>query len=201
MSVVVAIKDNGSIYLGADSQITSGSSRKSLSNPNNFKIWQVKDIDRCMIGHVGVVRDANVVKTSSRLVSRLDAIDDKIDFDFMVNSFVPNLFKILEEHRLLIKETDDTPKMNSAFIFAYKDLLYHIYADGCVVEIDDCVAIGSGSSEAIGSLLSTEGQETRERIIKAIKSSATNDLYVYYPIVLGGTHTKEFEVICEDQFK
>ena len=35
MSVVVAIKKDGIIYMGADSQVTRGGTRTSLSNPNN----------------------------------------------------------------------------------------------------------------------------------------------------------------------
>ena len=41
MSVVVAIKEDNKIYIGADSQYTSGGTRRSLSNPNNYKIWEV----------------------------------------------------------------------------------------------------------------------------------------------------------------
>ena len=37
MSVVVAIKKDGIIYMGADSQVTKGGTRTTLSNPNNYK--------------------------------------------------------------------------------------------------------------------------------------------------------------------
>ena len=42
MSVVVAIKKNGKVLMGADSQVTSGGTRTSLSNPNNYKIEKGK---------------------------------------------------------------------------------------------------------------------------------------------------------------
>ena len=72
-----------------------------------------------------------------------------------------------------------------------------INSDGCVIEIDDYVAIGSGAQEAIGSLLSTEGQGARRRIVKAIKASAANDIYVDYPIILADTSNTEFEIVTE----
>ena len=87
--------------------------------------------------------------------------------------------------------------MDSSFLFAYKDQLFMINSDGCVIEIDDYVAIGSGAQEAIGSLLSTEGQGARRRIVKAIKASAANDIYVDYPIILADTSNTEFEIVTE----
>ena len=66
-----------------------------------------------------------------------------------------------------------------------------------MIEIDDYVAIGSGSQEAIGSLLSTEGQNPRKRIVKAIKASAASDIYVDYPIILTDTGEMNFEVVTE----
>lgn len=56
----------------------------------------------------------------------------------------------------------------------------------------------SESSEAIGSLLSTENDDPKIRIIKAIKASAANDIYVDYPIVLTDIETTRFDVITED---
>ena len=41
MSVVVAIKKNDRIYMGADSQVSYGGTRSTLSNPNNYKIWAI----------------------------------------------------------------------------------------------------------------------------------------------------------------
>lgn len=66
------------------------------------------------------------------------------------------------------------------------------------VFLNDYVAIGSGSSEAIGSLLSTEGEDPKTRIIKAIKASAANDISVDYPIILTDTETTKFDIITED---
>ena len=58
MSVVVAIKENGRVYMGSDSQVTKGGTRITLKNPNNYKIWRVDGSDNAVMGHVGNVRDA-----------------------------------------------------------------------------------------------------------------------------------------------
>ena len=62
MSVVVAIKENGKVMIGADSQCTRGGTRRTLSNPNNYKVWRVLDAENCLLAHVGLVREANIIK-------------------------------------------------------------------------------------------------------------------------------------------
>ena len=66
-----------------------------------------------------------------------------------------------------------------------------------MIEIDDCIAIGSGANESIGSLLTSSGEEPVERIIKAIKASAAHDIYVDYPIIISDTETTEFKIISK----
>lgn len=199
MSVVVAIKKNGKVLMGADSQVTSGGTRTSLSNPNNYKIWKVRGVDNCLIGHVGNLRDACVLRGVNNLVREIDAIHEEVDFDYVVNRIAPMIMDILKE-RKYIKE--DVSIMDSRFIFAYKDKLYVIGNDTSVIEIDDCVAIGSGESEAIGSLITSQDvEETRIRVIKAIRSSAAHDIYVDYPIILCDTESTKFEVLKEDNLK
>ena len=199
MSVVVAIKENGRVYLGADSQVTYGGSRKSLSNPNNYKIWKLRDTDNCLFGSVGRCRDANVIRILKNVITELDVLHNSIDFEWVVSTLVPRLFGELGQYSLL--ETEGGTHMNSSFLFAYKDQLYEISNDGCVIEVDDFDAIGSGASQAVGSLLTTVGKSPTSRIISAIKASAANDIYVDYPIVLSDTESTEFTVIEKENKK
>ena len=48
-------------------------------------------------------------------------------------------------------------------------------------------------------LTSMNIEDSKERIIKAIKSSATHDIYVDYPIILSDTESTEFDVLMEDK--
>lgn len=197
MSVVVAIKENGNVYIGADSQSTKGSTRITLRNPNNYKIWKVINSNNTLMASVGSARDANVIRVVPGIVDDYDEFYNRVDYKFVVKYVAPNIVKELKKAGFL-KNDDYLEFMDSAYLFAYRDKLFLIDRDLCVLEIDDYVAIGSGSSEAIGSLLSTEGEDPRTRIIKAIKASAANDIYVDYPIIITDTNTTEFEIITED---
>ena len=197
MSVVVAIKENGKIVMGADSQCTKGGTRRSLSNPNNYKIWKVLDSENCLLGHVGLVREANIIRVARGLIPEIAQLKGNVDFSFVVKRLVPTMFEELEDYRI-IKKDDSPPHFESSFLFAYKDKLFYISSNGTVIEIDDYCTIGSGECEAVGSLLSTEGDPPEERIKKAIKASAANDLYVDYPIVITDTESAEFKVFYEN---
>lgn len=199
MSVVVGIKQNGVVYMGCDSQVTMGGTRTTLKNPNNYKIWKVRDVeDCCIMGSVGDLRDACVVRTMNGLISDYNLFKGHVSFDFVVNKIVPDIIDRLKEFNYIKNDKSSVFEgMDSSFLFSCKDMLFLIGSDGSVIEIDDCVAIGSGKNEAIGSLLSTDGEDPVQRIIKAIKASAANDIYVDYPIILIDTETMEFRVITE----
>lgn len=196
MSVVVAIKENGKVFIGADSQVTKGGTRTTLKNENNYKVWRVPNAPHCLMAQVGNLRDANVVRLMQDLVTDYNIYRGHIGFDFVVKKVVPDIVEELTRFGYL-KDGKNTEYLDSSFLFAYKDQVWMIGQDKSVIEIEDYVAIGSGADQAIGSLLSTENENARDRIIKAIKASAAADIYVDYPIILTDTKTGEFDVITE----
>lgn len=197
MSVVVAIKDGDNVYIGADSQVTRGGSRVSLSNPNNYKIWKVKGVENCIMGHVGLVRDACAIRVLDDIVREIDILKDRVNYEYIVNNVMPKIIDELK-NRSYIKDEGVFEGLESKFIFAYKDKLYIIGNDASVLEFDDYCAIGSGESEAIGSLTTTlKDENPKERIVKAIKASAIHGIYVDYPIVITDTQNTKFEIISE----
>lgn len=194
MSVVAAIKQNNKIYLGADSQVTKGGTRLSLSNPNNYKIWKVRGIENCLMASVGAMRDACVVRIMTNLIREIDALKSDIDFEYVVGRIVPLIKSELEDYGYLEKDKR-FDGFDSSYLLAFEDKLFFINSDASVIEIDDCIAIGSGANESIGSLLTSNGEEPVERIIKAIKASAAHDIYVDFPIIITDTETTEFKII------
>ena len=198
MSLVIAIKKDGVIYMGADSQVTRGGTRTTLSNPNNYKIWKVSDVDNCLMASVGALRANNVIKVANDLIPEIVDLKDLVDFRFVVRHFVPALMEELDSYKLLTKSDEGFPHMDASFLLAYHDKLFSIDRYGCVIEVDDFCAIGSGASEALGSLLSSANvSDPIERIKTAIKASAANDIYVDYPIVVSDTKNTEFRVFYE----
>lgn len=198
MSVVVAIKQNGIIYMGADSQVSCGGSRSTLSNPNNYKIWAVEGVSSCLMGSVGMLRANNVIKVADNLIPEIVDLKKSVNFCFVVRSFIPRLMDELDKYAILCRGKDGVPDMTASFLLAYHDSLFSIDRYGSVIEVDDICAIGSGASEALGSLLSSAKLEDPvERIKMAIKASAAHDVYVDYPIVISSTKDTEYKVYYE----
>lgn len=202
MSVVVAIKKNGVIYMGADSQVSRGGTRMTLSNPNNYKIWAVDNVNNCLMGSVGALRAANVIKVADDLIPEMVDIKEAVVFRFVVKHLVPRMMEELNEYNVLTKDSDDLPNMSASFLLAYHDRLFSIDSYGCVIEVDDFCAIGSGAGEALGSLLSSsDAEDPVERIKAAIKASAAHDIYVDYPIVVSNTADTEFQVFYDKDMR
>lgn len=200
MSVVVAIKQDGIIYMGADSQVSRGGTRYTLSNPNNYKIWAVHDTAHCLMGSVGLLRANNILKVADELIPKSENGETVVDFRIVVKQIVPRMIEELEKQRVIAKDilVEEASNMKTDFLLAYCDKLYSIDRYGCVIEVDDFCAIGSGSCEAIGSLLSTAGEKNPvERIKTAIKASAAHDIYVDYPIVISNTADTKYQVYYE----
>ena len=125
MSVVVAIKENKKVYIGADSQVTRGGTRRTLRNPNNYKVWKIKGVENCLMAHVGNLREANVVRLMDGLVSEYNIYKNHIDFEFIVKKIVPEIFDELKNYGFL-KDNKYIESIDSRFLFAYKDQLYLI---------------------------------------------------------------------------
>ena len=198
MSVVVAIKKDGIVYMGADSQVSRGGTRMTLSNPNNYKIWSLCDVDYCVMGSVGALRANNVIKVADNLIPESVDIKGTVDFRFVVKRLVPRLMEELDKYNILLKDKEDAYDMSAEFLFAYHDRLFSIDRYGSVIEIDDFCAIGSGSSEALGSLISTvDDADPIKRIQSSIRASVAHDIHVNYPIVISNTSNTEYQVFYE----
>ena len=129
MSVVVAIKSEGKVYIGSDSQVTKGGTRTTLKNPNNYKIWKVDGSDNCLMAHVGNVRDANIVRLMRDVVDDYDEYCGRINYRFVVKYLVPEIIKNLKEVGFLKTSDGYLEYMDSSFLFAYKDQLFSINSE------------------------------------------------------------------------
>ncbi len=194
MSVVVAIKDKDKVWVGCDSQFSYGYAKGTLSNKNNYKIFKPSNESDVIIGLCGYVRDANILSCVDEYIEEITKLKDEVNFKYIVTKVVPKIFNILKENKRIIEKKDELEEMGSELIFVYRDGIYQINSDGCVIEIDDYVAIGSGARVAMG-YLNQHSDNPKDAVAKAIKSTCTTDLYVNYPIILMNTKDDKIEII------
>lgn len=175
MSLVIAIKDGKRIVLGSDKQTSTAFNKEHSCT----KVWNVPDLDGAIMGGVGMARASQIIQFSPVIDKNLLATEGPT-LDFMVSSLGPSIMATLEANGIVCdpKEGETCKMLPNSFIFAYKDKAWMIWNDLSVIEIDDYLAIGSGSDVAKGVLFATRDKNPFERIITAIDAAADMTLFV-----------------------
>lgn len=178
MSVIVGIKYNKGIVIGADSQSTAGG--KKLENATKIKKTKYSN---CCVGTCGCTRDGNILVTKDELMEYKDILERKeIDFNYIVNIIVPNIFKTLRDnHRIAL--IDNIENSKSKFIYCTSKKMFKIWCDGAVTEHNDFITLGCGEDLVEGFLntLNFENinlEEAKVIIETAIKQSCKDDIYI-----------------------
>lgn len=200
MSVVVAVRDKDQIWLATDSQVTSGWTKSLLVAQHSFKIF--KNSLGVNIGGVGSLRDLNIISTSDvEWIPENDILKENINFKSIVRETVPKLFKELDSFNRLYKDKG-MEEMNSAFAIAHGEDCFFIEPDGCVIELVDMLATGSGSdiAESAYAVLRDTELSAKEKAIRSVVVSCERDLFVGYPIVVTSTKMDGFEMFDGEQF-
>ena len=174
MSLVLAVKDKNRVILGSDKQSSIGSTKDHTCT----KIWQVPDLPGALMGSVGSARVSQIIQYA--YVIDKNAFKTEPTTEFVITALGPTILNALKLNGIDLDpgEGANLPIMPNAFIFAYKDKAWMIWNDLSVTEINDYLAIGSGSDVANGALFATKGKNPFERIITAIDAAADSTLFV-----------------------
>ena len=200
MSVVIAIKDHGVVYMGADTMVTYGDSKRHLNSESSQKIWKVTDTPNCIMGGAGYLRDINLIRyCTQELVPEANIIKGNIDIGVIMQNTVPMIFESIRAYSKVVDSGEKSLQFGSSFLWAYKDQVFHIMPDGLVEEVDDYEAIGSGADAALASLKHTAGEPVYDRMLKALEAAADISLYVSNPYVVIDTKNCELADLIFDE--
>lgn len=178
MSLIVAIKDKDRVVFGSDKQVSTSVTKDHSAT----KIWEVVDLPGAIMGSVGSMRASQVIQYS-RLFD-LNEIMDKggISTSFVINSLVPNIVGQLRSAGVSLAAAEDgdlsCASIPNMFLFALGESAWMIWTDLSVTELDDYLAIGSGSDVATGVLFATKEKNPFERIVTCIDAAAETTLFV-----------------------
>ena len=132
------------------------------------------------MGSVGSVRASQILQYSE-LIDK-NSLGEIPTFEFIVRSLVPIIHATLDANgvRCALPSEDEgvSVMMPNCILFAYKDRAWMIWHDFSVTEIEDYLAIGSGSDIAKGVLFATVDKNPFERIVTAIDAAAETTVYV-----------------------
>jgi ATP-dependent protease HslVU (ClpYQ) peptidase subunit len=186
MSVIVAVKENDVVYMGADSQTSIGGNKIHVLNESGFKI--VRQDNGVPVGMCGDVGGHNAVTTEKNFVS-LDE-NGMLTKKHIVNEIIP---KLLSPSLKLYDEKKQD--LSISLILAFKDKLYKIMSNLTVIKCNTHTSSGSGKSYTRYDLYAHSELPVKERIVKALRSSANRDASVGAPFVLIDTKNLEYEIV------
>ena len=117
MSVVVAIKQDGVVYLAADTMVTCGDSKRHLRTDSSQKVWQVEDTPHCIMGGAGYLRDINLIRyCTSELVPEANILKDDINIGVIMLNTVPVIFETVRNYAKVVDIGDKPNNFNSEFL-------------------------------------------------------------------------------------
>lgn len=187
MSVVVAVKEKGVVYMAADTQTTGGDYMRHNLNEVGFKIKRLEN--GILLGLCGSVRSEQVLAYTEDVFT-LDE-NGALTKEHLVNEVLPCLYNALGDRGLLKKNG----RMDSSCLVAYKDALYQVRADFQVIKRTEYAAIGSGLDRALYALSERTDLPVRERLYQAVSMSAEKIASVSGPYLLIDTAKAEFEIV------
>lgn len=193
MGLCIGLKDKDNVYIGVNSHMFSNIA--TAKNPNNFKVWNVLNVDNAIMACQGTIRDANVVRVIPDLIDDYDVYRENIDYKFVLKEIAFRIKDLLKDECFYEKKDGVFDSLESGFIFAYKDKLYEITSGLSVVEFDNYACLGSGTNEALGSLEATSGEDPYKRIEKALRAASKTDSTMHFPFVILDTKSQKFKII------
>lgn len=186
MSVIVAIKENGVIYMGADSQTTAGRRKFNKLNETAYKVTRLKN--GMLVGFCGSVSASQTILSMQDVFTLNE--QGGLTKKHIVNHIIPKLVGNMDKFG-----DDENGELGVSVLLAYKDKLYRIDQYLNVLNMNEYDKTGAGDDLVDYAVLSTKGLPVKERLIKALVASARRTDSVSGPFVLIDTQNLEYEVI------
>lgn len=194
MGLCIGINDGDNIFIGTNSHLFLDV--ETAINKNNTKIWHIINNNHAIMACQGPIRVSNVIRIIPNLITKYDEQNGGIGYSYILHNVAFRIKNVLKERCYYEDDSNLAFEgIGASFLLGYKNQLYEISSDLAVIQYDDYCCIGSGSSEAIGSLESTIGEEPVERIRKALIAASRTDNTIYYPYIIMNTKNKEVIII------
>ena len=188
--IAAAVTKKDGVVFASDSELTNDFTKY---NEGYSKVWAVES-HRYVFGACGSLRVMQVIKHwTTWPYFRDDAIDIE---EFVVKEIIPTLRETLAEHACL-EVNKKTESFEGEIMMAWDDNLAVIDSSFSVIlPLSKRYAIGSGQSEALGSL-GISGSYTKNNVIEAARKASYTAIGVGGPIWCVSTKTMKVEKVLE----
>jgi ATP-dependent protease HslVU (ClpYQ) peptidase subunit len=194
MSLVIAVKHEGVIYMGADTQTTAGNSRINGISKKRYKIKTCPS---------GILLGLSGILTNSAHLYLHDEWfdipkDEKLTHEYILKHIVNPFFSELESLKKLDTAYNDLKSMECSLIVAKDDIMFKVEQSGAILEMPYFVAIGSGSEHVYPFFRYPMPGKPDEKILQALMIASTYEPTVHAPYVLIDSKHLIFDTIEGD---
>lgn len=193
MTCIVGVfdKEKDCVYIGADSLGSNGYHKQLYKNR---KVFKAKDNKNILMAISGTYMLQNVLSVEDEFVEEIKELKNEVDFEHIVKYTSRRIVKLAKDYGFY---DDKNQSIGGDVLFAYKNQLYDIQADGSVLEsISGYVTGGCGCTFADAVLSQNENKLTIDRIKEALKAAETHGEGIQRPFYI--MNTKDDEVIEVD---
>lgn len=189
MSLVVAYKRDGVVYMGADTQSTSDSTIMRFLNDGGFKVTRLAN--GMLIGVCGRVKVHQRITAKKKWFEIPE--NEIFDKRYIVKNIIPKLGVLMKE----LSEDKDArcSTMEVSILISWRDKMFVITQSFKVYECSRYAAIGAGSDYAKYELSQIGEGNINEGLLKALRSGAYFDSSVSAPYVLIDAKDKEYKLV------
>ena len=184
MTVVLGLKENDVVFLGADSQASQNVGKATHLKENCSKVFCLDN--GIVLAFAGTARIAQAIGGSD--IFCLDE-NGTLTKDHIVKNIVPKLVEFVNE-----PADDESGRSPVNIIVGYKNCLYYIDDSLWVVKINDYIASGSGARYVYYNMDINKDLPAKQKMLKAMIASAKNIDSVGGPYVIVDTMTNTKEV-------
>lgn len=163
MTCIVGLIDNGRIFMGGDSQGTSGSYKGTLKTKKVFQNGEF------LIGYTTSYRMGQLLQHS---FNPPIPKEDQDILTYMTTDFINAIRDCMKKGGYA--KCSNGEESGGTFLVGFRGRLFEIQDDFSVLESEHAFnSVGCGSSFALGSLISTETLPPKARISMALSAAET----------------------------
>lgn len=177
MTCIVAVVENGIVYMGADSAGVSGYSLSTRKDPKIYKVGKM------LIGFTSSFRMGQIL--GYKLKAPIHYDDTSIE-EYMNTVFIDTIREVLKDNGY--STVNNNSESGGIFLVGYKGRIFKINSDFQVGEsVQSYDATGCGEDIALGSLFTSFAKSVEDRLRLALEAAETFSSGVRQPFIFKNT--------------
>ena len=197
MSVVIAIKKNGRVYMAADTQTSCGDRKVTHHSEGSRKITRFEN--GVLLAHTGLVHNWQILCAHPEYFTVPE--EGELTKKYIVQNIIPKIFKCYRENDMCEKEKGEPDQLGEAYLLAYKDKLFQIDGAFNVAVLEHYADIGAGGDLTLAGLIELDAEEVcdsktvEDRLVELLRISSHRIMSVSGPYYLIDTESQKIKMV------